>query len=117
ARVIARDVPLVTGDESCTGGRCPATTDPDSNFIIVEQLAQARDPGMWRARMAPALAQLNGQGMQSTSDEAPGLLASVEHDLEAHHSPDVFHVQPELRKAVSAPMATKERAAHKVGGE
>ena len=30
-----------------------------------------------------------------------------------HHSPDVFHVQHELVKAVSGPMATKERAAHK----
>jgi hypothetical protein len=40
-------------------------------------------------------------------------LAYVEHYLEAHHSPDLFHVQHELVKAVSAPMATKERAAHK----
>ena len=64
--------------------------------------------------MAPALAQLNCRVIQSTSDEAPGLLAYVEHDLEAHHSPDLFHVQHELGKAVSGPMATKERAAHKV---
>src|SRR6266568_7824475 len=63
--------------------------------------------------MAPALAQLNCRGIQSTSDEAPGLLAYVEHYLEAHHSPDVFHVQHELVKAVSGPMATKERAARK----
>ncbi len=33
--------------------------------------------------------------------------------LEAHHSPDLFHVQHELVKAVSGPMATKERAADK----
>jgi hypothetical protein len=63
--------------------------------------------------MAPALAQLNCQVIQSTSDEAPGLLAYVEHYLEAPHSPDVFHVQHELVKAVSGPMATKERAAYK----
>jgi len=36
------------------------------------------------------------------------------HHLEAHHSPDVFHVQHELSKAVCAPMATKRaRPAHK----
>ena len=40
-------------------------------------------------------------------------MAYVEHYLEAHHSPDLFHVQHELVKAVSGPMATKERAAHK----
>jgi Family of unknown function (DUF6399) len=91
--------------------------DPDSNCLILEQLAQARDQGMWNALMAPALAQLNGQVIQSTRDAAPGLLASVEHYLAAHHSPDVFHVQRALSKAVSAPMATKERAAHKVVGE
>ena len=37
----------------------------------------------------------------------------MEHYLEAHHSPDLFHVQHELVKAVSGLMATKERAAHK----
>src|SRR5215813_2102108 len=87
--------------------------DPERNFLIVEQLAQAREQTTWHACMEPALAQCNCQGLQSTSDEAPGLLAYVEHYLEAHHSPDLFHVQPELVKAVSGPMATKERAAHK----
>jgi hypothetical protein len=87
--------------------------DPESNFIILEQLAQTRDQVMWNDLMAPALAQLNCRVIQSTSDEAPGLLAYVEHYLEAHHSPDLFHVQHELVKAVSGPMATKEREAYK----
>jgi hypothetical protein len=30
-----------------------------------------------------------------------------------HHSPDLFHVQHELSKAISAPLAAKQRAAHK----
>src|SRR5215510_11570147 len=81
--------------------------------ILLEQLAQARDQTSWHAWMAPALAQFNCRVIQATSDEAPGLLAYVEHSLEAHHSPDLFHVQHELVKAVSGPMATKERAAHK----
>jgi hypothetical protein len=33
--------------------------------------------------------------------------------VEAHHSPDLFHGQHELVKAVCGPMATTERAAHK----
>jgi hypothetical protein len=103
----------VTQDETFTGGLCLITMDPESNFILLEQLAQARDQITWDTLMAPALAQLNCRVIQSTSDEAPGLLAYVEHYLEAHHSPDVFHVQHELVKAVSGPMATKERAAHK----
>ena len=103
----------VTQDETFTGGLCLITMDPESNFILLEQLAQARDQVSWHACLAPALAQFNCRVIQSTSDEAPGLLAYVEHYLEAHHSPDLFHVQHELVKAVSGPMATKERAAHK----
>src|SRR5207237_5978567 len=107
----------VTQDETFTGGLCLVTMDPESNFIILEQLAQARDQASWNALMAPALAQLNCQVIQSTSDEAPGLLAYVEHYLEAHHSPDLFHVQHELSKAVSAPLATKQRAAAKAAAK
>ena len=103
----------VTQDETFTGGLCLITIDPDSNFILLEQLAQARDQVSWNDAMAPALAQCNCRVIQSTSDEAPGLLAYVEHYLEAHHSPDLFHGQHELVKAVSGPMATKERAAYK----
>jgi Family of unknown function (DUF6399) len=114
---LAKDMPhkdlTVTQDETFTGGLCLITMDPESNFLIVEQLAQARDQTTWHACMEPALAQFNCRVIQSTSDEAPGLLAYVEHYLEAHHSPDLFHVQHELVKAVSGPMATKERAAHK----
>jgi hypothetical protein len=114
---LAPDMPqkdlTVTQDETFTGGLCLITMDPDSNFIILEQPAQGRDQTSWNASMEPALAQLNCRVIQSTSDEAPGLLAYVEHYLEAHHSPDLFHVQHELVKAVSGPMATKERAAHK----
>ena len=114
---LAKDMPrkdlTLPQDETFTGGLCLVGSEPVSNFIILEQLALARDHPTWNALMAPALAALNCQGIQSTSDEAPGLLAYVEHHLGAPHSPDLFHVQPELVKAVSGPMATKQRAAIK----
>jgi hypothetical protein len=115
---LAQDMPrkdiTLTQDETFTGGLCLVGSEPVSNFIILERLAQARDQVTWNALMAPALAELNCQVIQSTSDEAPGLLAYVEHQLGAQHSPDLFHVQHELSKAVCAPMATKVRAAQKV---
>src|SRR6266853_146544 len=44
---LANDMPhkdlTVTQDETFTGGLCLITMDPESNFIILEQLAQARD--------------------------------------------------------------------------
>ena len=118
---LAQDMPrkdlTVTQDATVTGGLCLVTMAPDSNCIILEQRAQARAQTSWKALLAPVLAPLNCQVIQSTSAEAPGLLAYVEHYLSAHHSPDFFHVQHELSKAVSAPMAIKERAAHKAAAE
>jgi hypothetical protein len=103
----------MTQDETYTGGLCLVGIEPVSNYILLEQTAQARDQDTWQALMEQALAGLHCQVIQATSDEAPGLLAYVEHHLGAHHSPDLFHVQHELSKAVSAPMAVKQRAAHK----
>jgi hypothetical protein len=55
---LAKDMPhkdlTVTQDETCTGGLCLITMDPESNFILVEQLAQARDQTTWHACMDPA---------------------------------------------------------------
>ena len=114
---LATDMPqkdiTLTKDETFTGGLCLVGIEPVSNFIILEQLAQARDQTTWNDLMAPALAPLNCKVIQSTSDEGSGILAYVEHHLGAHHSPDLFHVQQELVKAVSGPLATKQRAAIK----
>jgi hypothetical protein len=103
-------------DETFSGGLCLVSLEPKSNYIILEQAAEGRDQDTWNTLMERALAGLNCQVIRSTSDEAPGLLAYVEHHLGAHHSPDVFHVQHELVKAVCAPLATKQRAASKVEG-
>ena len=103
----------MTLEETFTGGLCLVGMDPESNYIVVEHTAPARDQDTWKKLMAPALVGLNCKVMQATSAEAPGLLAYVAHPLGAHHSPDLFHVQHELHKAVSAPMATTQRAAEK----
>ena len=103
----------MTQDETFTGGLCLVGIEPVSNYILLEQVAQARDQDTWQEFMVQALSGLNCKVIQSTSDEAPGLLAYVEHHLGAHHSPDLFHVQHELRKAIAAPMAAKQRAAEK----
>ena len=115
--LLARDMPTkaitLAKDETFTGGLCLVAMEPKSNYILLEQAAQSRDQDTWNTLMEQALAGLNCQVIQSTSDEAPGLLAYVEHHLGAHHSPDLFHVQHELVKAVAGPMATKQRAAAK----
>jgi hypothetical protein len=63
----------VTQDETFTGGLCLITMDPESNFIILEQLAQGRDQVSWNDAMAPALAQLNCRVIQSARVGQSGL--------------------------------------------
>jgi hypothetical protein len=114
---LAKEMPAkvitVTQDETFTGGLCLVSMDPDSNYLLLEKPAHGRDQDTWNELMEQALSGLNCHVIQSTSDEAPGLLAYVEHHLGAHHSPDLFHVQQELVKAASGPLATKQRAASK----
>jgi hypothetical protein len=100
-------------DETFTGGLGLAGIEPVSHSIVLEQVAPARDHDTWHALMEPALAGLNCRVMPSTSEEAPELLAYVEHHLRAHHSPDLFHRQHKLSPAVSVPLATKQRTATK----
>jgi hypothetical protein len=117
AERLGRDMTLkditMTQDETWTGGLCLVAIETVSNYILLEQTAEARDHDTWRELMSSALAPLKRNVIQSISDEAPELLAYVEHHLGAHHSPDLFHVQHELIKAVAAPMVVKQRAAEK----
>ena len=113
ARVMpAKDITMAQ-DETFTGGLSLVAIEPVSNDIGLEQAALARDHDTWHALMEPARSGLQCKVIPSTSEEAPGLLASVEHHLGAHPSPDLCHVQQELSKAVAAPMALKQRAAGK----
>src|SRR5262249_27659095 len=68
----AKDMPhkdlTVTQAEPFTGGLCVITMAPESNFIIVAQLAQARDQVSGNDAMAPVLAKFKCRIIQSTSD-------------------------------------------------
>jgi hypothetical protein len=75
-----QDISL-TQEETFTGGLCLVGMEPVSTSIVLEPTASARDQDTWRILMEQALAGLNCRVMQSTSDEAPGLLAYVEHHL------------------------------------
>jgi hypothetical protein len=63
--------------------------------------------------MAKAVADKPIAVIQSTSDEGRGICSHVANGLGAHHSPDVFHVQQEVSRATSGPLASKVRQAEK----
>ena len=50
--------------------------------------------------------------IQATSDEAKGIVHHVQKDLNAHHSPDLFHILQELVKATSLALSRKQKQAH-----
>jgi hypothetical protein len=104
----------VAQDETFTGGLTLVALEPVSNYILLEKVAEARDTATWKARMDQAMKGLNCNIIQSTSDEAPALIAYAESVLGAQHSPDLFHVQQEMTRAVSAPISAKLRSANRI---
>jgi len=66
---------MVAQDETFTGGLCLIGIEARTNYILWEQVAQARDHDTWHRLMEQALTGLHGQGMPSTRAAAPGLLA------------------------------------------
>jgi hypothetical protein len=92
---LAKDMPrkaiTLTQDETFTGGLCLVGSEPVSNYIILEQLAQARDRATWNALMAPALASLN-----CADTEPPARDTGHPPSKETAH---LAHVQQELAAA------------------
>lgn len=98
-------------DETFPSDICLVGIEPVSNFILAEQFAQKRDTDTWQAAMQDTLNALPVNIIQVVSDEARALLKYTREHLEAHHSPDLFHVQQEVSKATSAPMRARLKGA------
>ncbi len=99
----------VCEDETFHPQTCLVGTEPVSGFILVEKYAESRDAKTWTGVMAEATAELPVEIIQSVSDEAQALIKHTEQDLDAHHSPDTFHVQHEVVKGTSFPMSSNVR--------
>lgn len=98
-------------DETFHPQICLVAIEPVSNFIVLEKYAKKRDGPTWTAELKGALQGLPVRVIQSTSDEGSGLLAHVEKDLGAHHSPDIFHCQHEVSRGLSIALAAQVRQA------
>jgi PAS domain-containing protein len=101
----------IVEDETFHHKPCLVAIEPVSNFILLEEYSEKRDAASWNDRLEKALNGLPVTIIQSTSDEARGIIAHVEQCLGAHHSPDIFHVQQDISKGTSAAMASKVRSA------
>jgi hypothetical protein len=117
-RCRSEDMPMkkisVAQDETFHPKTCLVAIEPVSNFILLEKYSEKRDTASWNSAMNSALSGLNVEVIQSTSDEAKGIVSHVEKNLGAHHSPDIFHVQYEISKGCSATLASQMRQAEKI---
>ena len=101
----------VCQDENFHSDPCLVAIEPVSNFIVLEKYSESRKADEWTKAMKEALKGLPVEIVQSSSDEGKGIVHHVEKDLRAHHSPDVFHVENEIVKGTSAPLASKTKRA------
>ena len=88
-------------DETFPSGICLVGMEVESNFILLEQFADKRDCETWHEAMKDRLSALPMTVIQVVSDEAKALLKYTRDILQAHHSPDVFHVQQDIIKATT----------------
>jgi transposase len=101
----------IAEDETFHHKPCLVAIEPVSNFILLEEYGEKRDAETWNTMLEKALNDLPVKIIQSTSDEARGIVNHVEQSLGAHHAPDIFHVQQDITKGTSAAMSAKVRAA------
>lgn len=113
-RLLAKNMPLkkisIVEDESFHHGRpCLVAIEAVSNFIFVERYVKERSKEAWDLAVRDGLKDLQVKIVQSTSDEGKAILSHVKHELNAEHSPDLFHVQQELTRATAAPLSAQEK--------
>ncbi len=100
-------------DETFHPEICLVGIEPESNFILLEKYADDRSAETWNKAVNDGLNGLPVKILQSTSDEGKGLISHAINGLNAHHSPDIFHVQHEIGKGTSGALAGVVRSAEK----
>src|SRR3954470_5254934 len=90
---------------------CLVAVEPASNFILLEGYQPRRDQATWDRAVEGALAGLPVEVEQVTSDQAGAIVAHARDSLGAQHSPDLMHVQQQLHRATSLPLAAQVKRA------
>ncbi len=100
-------------DETFPSGICLVGMEPESNFILLEEMADKRDCDTWNQAMKKRLEVFPVKVVQVTSDGARALIKYTEQCLNSHHSPDLFHIQQDISKGTSAPLRAKVKSRKK----
>lgn len=104
-------------DEMFRGRRpCLVAIEVVSNFILLEKFTEDRKAETWKQEINTRLDGVPLEIGQVVSDLC-GALTSYAKDIDAQHSPDLFHGLYELSKATAAPLSSQERAFEKAVNE
>jgi Family of unknown function (DUF6399) len=112
AGMAAREI-TVAEDETYHPACCLVALDADAGFLLVEKYAARRDQATWDAALAEGLDGLPVTVRQVVGDQAKGLVAHAEQGLGVPHSPDLFHAQHDVTKAVAPTLAARAREARR----
>jgi hypothetical protein len=78
---------------------------PVSGYVLSEELAEKRDGKTWNEVTKAATGELNVTMHQMVGDEAPGLIKVAETYLNIIKGSDLFHIQQEITRGLTGPLA------------
>jgi len=100
-------------DETFHPQICMVIMDLVSGFILGEEYVDKRDGETWEKVGAKALEGLPVTPLQVTGDEGKAIIQHAEKVLGVHRNSDLFHVNQELVRGATGPLAAIERRAQK----
>jgi hypothetical protein len=108
---------MLLEDETFHPEICLVAIEASSNFVLLERYSERRDANSWNEGVDEALQDLPVEVVAVNADEAKGLKAHIEKGLGAHHLCELFHVQHEITKGCSAPLAAQVHKAQQARDE
>lgn len=103
----------MANDETHHPTPCLVGMDVISNFILIEKYSEKKDADAWNKSFDTAVKNFNVDVFQVTSDQGSGIVKHVEQHLQAHQSPDLFHIQNDITKGISGRLSTLIQSAQR----
>jgi len=100
-------------DETFHPQICLVSIEPVANFILAEKYATNRETKTWNEVIGDVLKRFPVKIIQVTSDQCRSLISHAIKGLNAHHSPDCFHVSYEIGKGTSGALMSDIKKSEK----
>lgn len=98
-------------DETWLKKMCLVCAEMPSGFILFESYQEKRDRDTWKKVWDEEVAPYSLKPIQVVADAGTGIRGFIEGTLRTYRSPDLFHIEHDLCKALARFLATKEQSA------